>query len=262
MSAVLSNILVDVRRRLDERMAATTFDRLKGEAADRPPPRDYRAALAATPMSVIAEVKRASPSQGAIAAEADPVHVARSYIDAGASALSVLTERDHFMGSYAVFEDVRRALPQTPLLMKDFIVDPYQLYEARRIGADCVLIMIIVLGDKSADYVEHAHALGLTALVEVHDEHEMAVAKAAGATLIGVNNRDLTTMKVDLATSERLAPLAPAGATLVSESGIATGADMKRLAACGYNSFLVGTSLMRTGDPGHALAQLRAGAAS
>jgi indole-3-glycerol phosphate synthase len=261
VSKVLSHILTDVRRRLAERQAAMPLERLRDLLTETRTPRDYRAALTA-PMSVIAEVKRASPSEGAISAEADPVAVARSYVEAGASALSVLTERDHFMGSYAVFEDVRRALPETPLLMKDFIVDPYQLYEARRIGADCVLIMVVVLGEKSAEYIAQARSLGLTALVEVHDEAEMRIARDAGAELVGVNNRDLTTMKVDLATSERLAALAPRGATLVSESGIKTGADMTRLARSGYSAFLVGTSLMRTGDPGRALTQLRAEAAS
>lgn len=256
MSAVLANILVDVRKRLAERMAATPLDRLKAQASDTPPPRDFRAALQ-KPMSVIAEVKRASPSEGAIAAAADPVQVAKDYVKAGAAALSVLTERDHFMGSYAVFEDVRRALPTTPLLMKDFIVDPYQLYEARTIGADCILVMVSVLGQDSARYIAQAKSLGLTALVEVHDEDELAIATNAKADLIGVNNRNLKTMSVDLATSERLAPKAH-GATLVSESGIKTGSDMRRLAQSGFTAFLVGTSLMRTGDPGHALAQLRA----
>lgn len=261
MSKVLSHILVDVRRRLDERRAALPLEKLRPIAMETPPPRDYRAALSA-PMSVIAEVKRASPSMGAIATEANPVTVARAYVQAGASALSVLTERDHFMGSYEVFGEVRRALPATPLLMKDFIVDPYQLYEARRILADCVLLMVVVLGEETATYLAQARELGLTALVEVHDAREMEIAKAAGAELIGVNNRDLTTMNVDLATSEKLAPLAPPGATLVSESGIATGADMKRLTPSGYTAFLVGTSLMRTGAPGHALERLRAEATS
>jgi indole-3-glycerol phosphate synthase len=140
--------------------------------------------------------------------------------------------------------------------MKDFVVDPSQLYEARIWGADCVLLMVVVLGQETATYLKLARELGLTALVEVHDSAEMAVAAAAGAKLIGVNNRNLKTMHVDLATGEALAREAPGDAFLVAESGIASGADVKRMAAAGYRGFLVGTALMKSGDPMAALNRL------
>jgi indole-3-glycerol phosphate synthase len=182
--------------------------------------------------------------------------VALDYVAAGATMLSVLTERDHFGGSPEVLQHIREHLPEMPLLMKDFVVDPSQLYEARLLGADCVLLMVVVLGDETGKYLALARELGLTALVEVHDADEMRIARNAGAKLIGVNNRDLKTMHVDLAIGVSLAREAPGDAFLVAESGISTGADIKRLAGAGYRGFLVGTSLMKGGEPGAALRRL------
>lgn len=263
MTQVLSNILNDVRARLAERRANVSVEQLRERARTARKPLDFCGALShASYPAVIAEVKRKSPSMGDIAATADPVAVARAYVRAGAAALSVLTEGDHFGGAPEVLASVREALPDTPLLMKDFVVDPSQLYEARLLGADCVLLMVVVLGEACAEYLALARALGLTALVEVHDAREMETARRAGAQLIGINNRDLTTMRVDLASGVALARQAPASALLVAESGIGSGADVKRFAAEGFGAFLIGTALMRGGDPGAALARLRREATS
>ena len=244
MTAVLSTILRDVRARLAERRAEMPLEELRDLAAASRAPGDFLAALKGAAPAVIAEVKRKSPSMGDIAAGVDPVAVARAYVGAGAAALSVLTERDHFAGAPEVLTSIRAALPETPLLMKDFVVDVSQLYE------------------ETGVYLAEASRLGLTALVEVHDEAEMAIAKRAGARLLGINNRNLKTMDVDLATGIALAREAPGDALLVAESGIATGADVKRLAAAGFGAYLIGTSLMRGGEPGRALATLRREAVS
>ncbi len=262
MTAVLSTILRDVRARLAERRAEMPLEELRDLAAASRAPGDFLAALKGAAPAVIAEVKRKSPSMGDIAAGVDPVAVARAYVGAGAAALSVLTERDHFAGAPEVLTSIRAALPETPLLMKDFVVDPSQLYEARVLGADCVLLMVVVLGEETGAYLAEASRLGLAALVEVHDAAEMAIAKRAGARLLGINNRNLKTMDVDLATGIALAREAPRDALLVAESGIATGADVKRLAAAGFGAYLIGTSLMRGGEPGRALATLRREAVS
>ena len=257
MTAVLSNILVDVKKRLAERRRGTSLAKLREQVLTARRPLDFMAALEQPKPAIIAEVKRKSPSMGEIAAKADPVKVARQYVSAGAAALSVLTEVDHFGGGPEVLTSIRERLPKTALLMKDFIVDVSQLLEARVWGADCVLLMVSVLGEQVPEYLALATALGLTSLVEVHDSDEMKLAVRAGAPLIGINNRNLKTMDVKLDTGIALAAEAPKGAFLVAESGIATGADVKRLAKAGFHAFLVGTSLMRDGDPGQALEKLR-----
>ncbi len=262
MTAVLSTILADVRQRLAERRRALPLTRLREHALVARRPIDFMAALEKSKPSVIAEVKRKSPSMGEIAAKADPVKVARQYISAGATALSVLTESDHFGGAPEVLTAIRERLPNAALLMKDFVVDVSQLLEARVWGADCVLLMVSVLGQDIAEYLALATGLGLTSLVEVHDADEMQIAVRAGAPLIGINNRNLKTMEVKLETGIALAAEAPKGAFLVAESGIATGADVKRLAKAGFRAFLVGTSLMRHGEPGEALEKLRREAAT
>ncbi len=257
MTAVLSNILVDVKKRLAERRRAMSLAKLRDQALLARQPGYFIGVLDQARPAIIAEVKRKSPSMGDIDAKADPVKVARQYVSAGAAALSVLTEADHFGGGPEVLTAIRERLPKALLLMKDFIVDHSQLFEARLWGADAVLLMVSVLGDELADYLAVATVLGLTSLVEVHDSDEMKVAIRAGAPLIGINNRNLKTMDVKLETGIALAAEAPKGAFLVAESGIATGADVKRLAKAGFHAFLVGTSLMREGEPGQALEKLR-----
>jgi indole-3-glycerol phosphate synthase len=206
---------------------------------------------------VIAEIKRKSPSKGEIRRDFDPVAVARAYAEAGAAALSVLTDEPYFGGSLAVLEAVRAVTP-LPLLRKDFVVDAYQIDEARVAGADAILLIVAALApDELARFAKYAASLGLEALVEVHDEAELDVALASGAALVGINNRDLRTFETDLGVTERLAPRAAGRALVVAESGIFGHADVKRLARCGARGYLVGESLMREADVGLALRKLR-----
>lgn len=207
-------------------------------------------------VNIIAEIKQRSPSKGIIRADFDPIRIAESYACAGAAALSVLAEEDFFGGSLDHLEAIRSRVA-LPLLRKDFIFDEYQLYESVSAGADAVLLIVAILEDGLlASLIELARKLRLDALVEVHSAHEMERAVEAGASIIGINNRDLTTFEVDLETSIALAALAPMGSVLVSESGIHNSADIRRLKPAGFNAFLVGEHLMRAADPGVALEQL------
>lgn len=207
---------------------------------------------------VIAEIKFASPSAGDIRKEHDPVPIALSYAQAGAAMLSVLTEPQFFKGSLDYLSAVRAALPAMPLLRKDFIVAPYQLYEARAAGADAVLLILALTGRaQTQDLYAEALSLGLTPLVEVHDEAELQDAADMGACLIGVNNRNLKTLKTDLNVSRALAPLKPDGALFICESGIETAAEVREMRALGFDGFLMGTHFMRHENPGRALSALQ-----
>ena len=211
-------------------------------------------------LNVIAEVKRASPSKGVIKAEIEPGEVARSYEAGGACAVSVLTEEDRFRGS---LEDLRRvrAAVRLPVLRKDFIFDDYQLYEAAESGADALLLIVAALEDDSLARLRRIteDELGMDALVEVHTKEELQRAAACGATLIGVNNRSLHSFEVSLGVSIELAAHAPAGALMISESGLRSSADLLRLRALGYRGFLIGETLMRAGDPEATLRELLEG---
>jgi len=226
--------------------------------AEAGPLRDFAGAIARGPEPrVIAEVKRRSPSRGEIRADFDPVACATAYAEGGAAAISVLTDESFFGGHLDFLAAVRRAV-DTPLLRKDFVIDAYQVDEARVEGADAVLLIAAALApDALASLRARAEALGLTALVEVHDEAELDVALAAGARVVGINNRDLRTFDTDLGVTERLAPRIPQGVVVVAESGIFTRADMARLAESGAHAFLVGESLMREADVAGALRRLR-----
>ena len=207
-------------------------------------------------VNIIAEIKQRSPSKGIICEDFDPGRIAESYADSGASALSVLAEEDFFGGSLDHLEAIRSRVA-LPLLRKDFIFDEYQLYESVLAGADAVLLIVAILEDDLlGSLIELAEKLELEALVEVHSADEMRRAAGASASIIGVNNRDLTTFAVDLETSITLALIAPKGSVLVSESGIHSGSDILRLKPAGFNAFLVGEHLMRADDPGAALRQL------
>jgi indole-3-glycerol phosphate synthase len=237
---------------------------LKAAFDSRGDQRDFSSALRHPrrgAIALIAEVKKASPSAGVICADFDPVRIAKAYELAGASCLSVLTDEKFFQGSLQDLKKVRAAV-KLPLLRKDFIIDEKQILEAIEWGADAILLIVAILNDAQ---LKHLHALataaGLSVLVEVHDEAELERAKAAGAELIGVNNRDLKTFKVDLGTTERLAQQlksAPSDRSflLVAESGIQNRADVERLAACGAGAILVGESLMRNGAIDQKIAQL------
>lgn len=208
-------------------------------------------------LAVIAEVKRRSPSVGAIDLDVDTAARAAGYGEAGAAGISVLTEPDHFGGSLADLAVARAAAPVTPILRKDFVVESSQLDAARAAGADAALL-IAALHDPAALHalVEHAHAIGLEVLVEVHDERELERALATSAQLIGINNRDLRSFAVDLSVTERLAPLVPDDRLVVGESGVHTAADAGRLRQAGVDAVLVGESLMRAADAGELLRQL------
>lgn len=257
---VLDRIVEAKAERLDQAKRRVPIDLLASEALAigvSPPGRSLSAALRLPDrVNIIAEIKQRSPSKGVICEDFDPVRIAESYASVGAAALSVLCEEDFFGGSLAHLEAIRRRL-DLPLLRKDFIFDSYQLYESRVAGADAVLLIVAILEDDLlAKLIALARELGLDALVEVHSADEMTRAARAGASIVGVNNRDLRTFAVDLDTSIQLAPLAPECATLVSESGINTGSDIRRLRSAGYNGFLVGEHLMRANHPGEALTRL------
>jgi indole-3-glycerol phosphate synthase len=256
--ALLEDIVAAKRRAVAARRDTTPLAALEAGVARVAPPRDLAAAL--TPRSpgrvrLLAELKRASPVAGVLARDFDPVPRAAEYVAAGATALSVLTD-PHFQGSLDDLATVR-ALADCPILEKDFVLEPYQVWEARARGADAVLLIVAILDPaRLAELYQTAKGLGLGVLVEVHDEAELDVAAELGAGLIGINNRDLKSFRTDLATTERLAPRAPAGARLVSESGIASPADVLRVAAAGAHAVLVGEALSRSGDPGAKIREL------
>ena len=261
---ILDRIVDRKAARLAEVMAQSPLEEVMAQAEPITRPANaFAESLKRTDsINIIAEVKHRSPSKGIIRADFDPLAIALSYQEAGAAAMSVLCEEDYFGGSLDHLRAIRAATA-TPLLRKDFIFDEYQLFEARAAGADAVLLIVAILDDALLRrLLERAEALGLDALVEVHTADEMRRAASAGAAIIGVNNRDLTTFHVDLQTSLDLARLAPAGTTLVSESGIGDGASIRRLREAGYSAFLIGETFMRAEYPGGALQQLIREAAS
>jgi indole-3-glycerol phosphate synthase len=244
----LDRIVPAVLRRLEERRGRLPLAEL--EAMDSPGPRpSFAAAVGAAGVSLIAEVKRASPSRGSIRTDLVVADLVAAYEAAGARAVSVLTEEDFFLGG---LDDLRTAAEHTrlPLLRKDFIVDEYQLHEARVWGASAVLLIAALLDDRRLQELAGlSQGLGLDVLLEVHDAEEMERALSVGGAVLGINNRDLRTFEVSLETTERLAGLAPAGRMLVSESGIRTREDVQRLAAAGVDAVLVGESLVVGEDP-------------
>ena len=261
---VLDRILDRTARDLAERRALMPVSELERRAADRPAPRSLAEAIGGAGVSVIAEVKRGSPSRGRFPVEIDVADTARSYVEGGAAAISVLTEGPSFHGSLADLDTVVAAVgdstPPRPVLRKDFMIDEYQLIEARAFGADVILLIVAALDDPTLARLHLAAGdLGLSVLVEVHDAKEMARAAAIGAGVIGINNRDLRDFRVDLATTEHLAPLAPAGTLLVGESGIFTADDVRRLEAVGVHAVLVGESLILSDDRAGGVRALREG---
>ena len=254
--SVLDDIIDGVRIDLAERQACVTLDELKERAAAAAPVRPLLPALLGGNVAVIAEVKRRSPSKGELAEIADPAHLAREYELGGAHCFSVLTEQRRFGGSLADLKAVR-AVVDIPVLRKDFIVSSYQLWEARAFGADAALLIVAALGqDALLSLIERAQSLGLTAIVEVHDEDEVERAVDAGATVIGVNARNLKTLEVDRGTFARLAPLIPAGVARIAESGVRGTHDLITYANDGADAVLVGESLVVGSDPRSAVHEL------
>lgn len=244
--------LKELRRQVEKSLSG-------GKDAGTREPFLFEKALAANGIHFICEVKRASPSKGLIAPDFPYVQIAKDYEAAGADCLSVLTETDYFLGSDDYFREIR-AQVALPMLRKDFTIDPYMLWQAKAMGADCVLLICAVLSEgEIREYLEICDSLGLSALVETHDEGEVEMAVRAGARVLGVNNRNLRTFEVDLTTSARLRRLVPGDILFVAESGIRTAQDIKVLRGARVNGVLVGETLMRSPDKKAALDALRAG---
>jgi indole-3-glycerol phosphate synthase len=251
VSDVLDAIVAKVRARLMDRVATTPLAVLAKKAKAAPAARDLAAALRRPgETTLIAELKRASPSEGPILLDLDAASFARAYEECGAAALSVLTEPDFFRGSLHDLDAARRATKATPILRKDFVVDGYQLVEARASGADAVLLIARVLeGERLSLLLRAARELELQALVEARDEREIELALEAGAAIVGVNNRDLATLEVDPTRAERLRARIPSTTVAVWESGIRTADDVRRARAAGYDAVLVGTALSKAKNP-------------
>jgi indole-3-glycerol phosphate synthase len=252
-SDVLAQICADTRAAVAEAKSTTSLEQLRAQAAARPDaPRGFGSALKDAVCQgrygLIAEIKKASPSGGMIRPEFDPAALARAYRESGAACLSVLTNAPHFHGSRADLEAARNAV-DLPVLRKDFILEPWQVYESRAMGADCILLILAALTDTEARELEAlARALDMDVLAEVHDERELDRALGLQTQLIGINNRNLKTLITDLSVTEQLAPMVPPDRFLIAESGIRGHADLRRLASAGTQCFLVGESLMRQPD--------------
>ena len=260
MAGVLDRILASKREEVKQARAATPLEVMRERARDASPPRGFERALrakaAAGLPAVIAEIKRASPSRGLIRADFDPARIAASYERNGAACLSVLTDREFFGGSP---DDLRaaRAACSLPVLRKDFIVDPYQVYEARAWGADCILLIIGAAPvDQLRELESLARSLGMDVLVECHDGPQLEEALHLSTPLLGINNRDLTTFETRLETTISLRPRVPAERLLVTESGISSEGDVARLRGVGVGAYLVGSAFMSADDPGDELAKL------
>ena len=261
---ILTSIVAHKRTEVAERLAAKSIQAMQAEA--QPASRGFIQAIREPAEqgrpAVIAEVKKASPSKGVIRPDFHPADIARSYEAAGAACLSVLTDERFFQGAASHLQAARSAT-SLPILRKDFVIDPWQVYESRALGADCILLIVSVLDEAMLrELHDLAQHLGMDVLVEVHNEAELERALAISPALIGINNRNLKTFEVDLATSLALLPKIPAGVTLVTESGIHHREDVERMMAAGVRAFLVGEAFMAAPDPGGALTELFPGSFS
>ncbi len=257
---VLQNIVAEVRRDLESRMSRCSRAAIEAQALTRSSARDFHAALSGAGVSLIAEVKKASPSRGIIRTDLDAVEVATIYAAAGADAISVLTEERHFGGSLGDLSRVDELLGPDgpPLLRKDFIVDPYQVYEGRACGADCVLLIAALLSRPDLAHLARlCRQLGMASIVEVHDEADLDKALECESRIIGINNRNLHTFEVDLETFSRLRPLVPAGILVVAESGVRKRRDVELLARVGADAVLVGEAIMSAPDIEARIRELR-----
>lgn len=259
MPSILAEILDTKAREIEAGRDWVSLQKLKGASADLPPTRGFRKALqaqAANGPAIIAEIKKASPSAGVIREDFSPAAIAAAYESGGATCLSVLTDEPYFQGHRDFLHQARDAC-MLPVLRKDFIIDPWQVYESRCLDADCILLIVAALQKTQLkDLFSLAGELDMDVLVEVHNADELEVALELENALIGVNNRNLHNFETDLATSEQLMALLPPGRTLVTESGIRTRDDVLRMQNAGINAFLVGEAFMREDDPGLALSQL------
>jgi indole-3-glycerol phosphate synthase len=253
---ILDEILAETRRTVARAKESRPATAVEAAAAAAPPPRGFARALRAGDLAVIAEFKRRSPSAGWIREHADPAEIARSYAAAGAAALSVLTDEPFFGGALADLSRARGAVA-LPVLRKDFVVDRYQVAEARAAGADAILLIVAALGDAELSaLLQEAERWALDVLVEAHDANEVQRALAAGARVVGINHRDLHTFQMDMTLALRLREQIPSSCVVVAESGIRTADDVQRMRNAGVDAILVGESLMRAPDPGVALRAL------
>jgi indole-3-glycerol phosphate synthase len=254
---ILDEIVAYNRKELENTKGSVPLEELRKAAGERPHPLDFASALRGEKVRLIAEVKKASPSKGVIRADFNPVEIARTYAANGASAISVLTEQKYFQGSLNYLRDIKDTLSEIPLLRKDFIFDPYQVYQARAYGADALLLIVAVLSPEKLDeLLSLSRKLGMRCLVEVHNEIELEIALKTGADIIGINNRDLTTFEVDIATTRRLRPLIPGDRIMVSESGIKSRGDIEKLRKWGVDAVLIGEALMTSKDIAAAMKEL------
>lgn len=256
---ILDRIVAVKRKEVASLKANQPLAQLQGAIEGLPPTRDFRGAIRNSDCSIIAEVKRSSPSKGRIREEFDPVQIAAIYQANGARAVSVLTDEQFFEGKGTYLSGIKDTI-DLPLLRKDFIIDPYQIYETRLLGGDALLLIAALLEEEELrEYIQLAETLGLAPLVEVHTKAELAKALTAGTDIIGINNRDLKTFSTDIGTTLELAPLIPGDRTIVTESGIATRGDIERLMDAGVHCFLIGETLMRAEDIGGKLRELLGG---
>ena len=245
----LDKIVAETLTELEQRQKTIPLSELEAAIDKKPAPLDLASALSGDGISLIAEVKRASPSRGDLNLDLDAVALAKTYARCGAAAISVLTEERYFKGSGSDLEAVKRALPDVPVLRKDFILEPYQLFEARAWGADAVLLIVAILDDAALkNLITISHKLGMHCLLEVHDEAELKRALRCDARLIGINNRNLHTLEVDINVTKRLRPLIPPGRIVVSESGIKGREDIQKLKDWGVDAVLIGEALVTTDD--------------
>lgn len=257
MATILDEIAASTRRRVEAAKERLPLGKLRELAQAASKPADFAAALSRPGLRFICEIKKASPSKGLISPDFPYLDLAADYAGGGADAISCLTEPEWFLGSDEVFREIRSAT-RLPMIRKDFTADPYQIWEARALGADAVLLICALLDDAAlTEYLELAHSLGMAALVEAHDEEEIRRAAAAGARIIGVNNRNLRDFSVDFSNAARLRDLIPEGTLYVAESGVSSPEDVRRLAALGADAVLMGEVLMRSADPRVLLAQMR-----
>ena len=262
MTDTLERICADKRQHVARRQAQRSLAVIEAAAERATAPRGFSQSLAQAMdegrYGLIAEIKKASPSKGLIRADFNPADLARAYSEGGAACLSVLTDEPYFQGRDDYLLSAREAV-ELPVLRKDFMLDPYQIFESRALGADAILLIMAALSDsEAAELHEIATGLGMDALVEVHDEAELERAQRLSARLIGINNRNLKTLAVDLKTAERLAPLVDRGRLVVAESGLSSPADLARMARIGVSTFLIGESLMREADVAAATRRLLA----
>ena len=256
---ILEQIVANNRLELEARKRAVPLAELQRLALAQSPPLDLASALSGGSIQLIAEVKKASPSKGIIRPDFNPVEIARTYASNGASAISVLTEATHFQGSLSHLREIRDALgnKRPPLLRKDFLYDPYQIYESRAYGADSLLLIVAILTPgKLAGLSRLSHELGMGCLVEVHNEAELEIALGSRAGIIGINNRDLKTFAVDITITERLRCLIPSDRIVVSESGIKSRNDIEKLEKWGVDAVLIGEALMSAPDIGAKMKEL------